>query len=299
MLFFEDPTIVELLKTRFVPVTMDINIRKAQNDAEGTFYRKIVEPSPRDLDKGTTQGIYVVTPDGTLLHFFWTQLTTPRQMVDALKNALEEYIPTRVAAIPEGTRHWENLNRTHPKGGFVVRVSGMFPEVSPKRKLKEPNWRRKFGAAVERAIGRDVLWVRADENKALQQGQFPTSLLTRIVRYHLVDFVHGLEMRWQPEEILKMDSTFKGGKLQATIRLSTADGQRKYAADLIGYVKYRGDKITRFDLVSKGVFQTGWTKAKDPGEYPLEIAFSGATGAYPADRITPNNLRGKNPEYLR
>ena len=165
MLFFKNSTIVELLKTQFVPVTMDINIRKQQNDAEGAFYRKIVEPSPRDLDKGATQGIYVVTPDGKVLDFFFTQKTTPQDMIRALKNVLQEYKPTRVAAIREGTRcHHANLNRTPTKGGFVVRVGSRFPAASPGRYLKHGWWRKKYGA-VQQEVGRDVLWVRADEKR--------------------------------------------------------------------------------------------------------------------------------------
>lgn len=288
-----------MLKTQFVPVTMDINIRKKQNDAEGLFYRKIVKPSPRDIDAATTQGIYVATPDGKLLEFFLTQKTNAQDMALRLKDALKEYKPTRVAAIPEGRRHHpENLNRTPPKGGFVVRVGSIFPEASPGRHLKTGWWRKKFGS-VQQEVARDVLWVRADENKALQRGQFPKSLLTRIVRFHLVDSVFSLGLKWKPEEILTMDSTFERGTFQAKINLSTANKSRRHSAYLMGYVTFRGNRITRFDLVSKGIFTTGNSHSVVAGEYPLEIAFSLATGDDPADRITPANLRGDNPEYLR
>lgn len=299
MLFFENPTIVELLKTQFVPVTMNIDMRKTQNDAEGTFYRKIVEPSPRDLDRETSQGIYVVTPDGALLHFFHTQLTTPQQMIRALNSALENYKPTQVAAIPEGTRlHHENLNKTPPKGGFVVRVGSKFPGAQPQKRFIDVKWREKFGA-VGGEVGRDVLWVRADENMALQRGEFPKSLLTRIVRFHLVDAVFSPGMKWEPEEILKMDWTFRGGKLQATISLSRANKVWRHSADLIGHVTFEGARVTRFDLVSKGILHTGKSHSLVAGEYPLEIAFSLATGDDPADRIPPINLRGDHPIYLR
>ena len=279
---------------------MNIDIRRQQNDAEGLFYRKIVEQSPRDIDKGITQGIYIVTPDGRLLEFVLTQLTTPQKLIRMMKDSLRNYKRVRAAVIPEGNRfHQLNLNIEPPTGGIVVRVASRYPENAPHRLLKEIKWREKFGM-VKDSVGLDVLWVRADENRALQRGQFPDSLMKRIVRYHLMDSVFSHDMKWKPEEILKLDTTFEGGKLKASIELSTANKVRRYSVELIGYVKYDGRRVTRFDLVSKGVLHTGKTHSLAAGRYPLEIAFTLATGDQVTDRIPPNFIRARhNSEYLR
>ena len=103
-----------------------------------------------------------------------------------------------------------------------------------------------------------------------------------------------------------MNSTFNDGKLQAKIILSRGHNKKSYAADLIGHVEFTGSTITRFDIVSKGIYLCPEPKKlrKDlfhvlkPGQYTLAIAFSLASGDDPSDRITPYFLRGKNPKYL-
>ena len=67
---FADPEIVELLKTKFVPVALDQAYQRRQKDTEGDFYRKIAGQGPRkDFKNGTTQGLYGATADGTLLGY--------------------------------------------------------------------------------------------------------------------------------------------------------------------------------------------------------------------------------------
>lgn len=64
---FAQPEIVELLKTKFIPVALDQAYQRRQQDREGEFYRQIAGQGPRNDFNGTTQGFYVATPDGQLL----------------------------------------------------------------------------------------------------------------------------------------------------------------------------------------------------------------------------------------
>ena len=68
---FSDPKVVELLKTKFVPVAIDQAYQRRQKDAEGRFYQKIANQGPRKIGNGgpTTQGNYTAAPDGTFLGY--------------------------------------------------------------------------------------------------------------------------------------------------------------------------------------------------------------------------------------
>jgi hypothetical protein len=85
--------------------------------------------------------------------------------------------------------------------------------------------------------------------------------------------VFSLGLKWNPEEILTMDSIFKQGQLQATINLSTANKKRRHSADLIGYVTFKGNRIIRFDLVSKAFFIRATLTPWSPGITPWRSHF--------------------------
>ncbi|MFT4588780.1 MAG: hypothetical protein ACI8QF_002887 [Limisphaerales bacterium] len=306
MLNFADPRVIELLKTQFVPIALDINARTKQKDAEGRFYWKIVEQSPIDVNAGTTQGHYIAAPDGEYLGFCASRQLTSRELVQALESALDKYKPSRVSAIPVGIPDRFNLNLTPPIGGAVVRVGSKILGDTVEQAGKVRSLEKNFHELVREQVGRDVLWVRADEKRALQRGQFPNSLLTRIVRFHLTASSHANIESWKPEHVVRADSTFVDGKLQASIILSTESKRRSYSADLIGYVEFEGNRITRFDLVAKGVFVSPGQAYKlrtfhklPPGEFPLVIAFTLATGEDPSDRIPPYFLRSWQADYLK
>lgn len=282
---------MQLLKTRFIPVAIDQAYQRRQQDAEGEFYQKIANQGPRKIGSGTTQGLYAASADGTLLGY--TNNRGPKRTMQLMTSALAKHRPVKVEVIKPGKPD-PKFNPEPPQGGFVVRVTakvlGGYPPT-------EDSWQRIY----QQSIGRDNLWVRGDENKALLAGQFPKSLLSRIVRYHLVDNTRGEPPTWDRAEIRRIDSHFKNGKLLAKIHLETKDGTRAYRAELMGFVVCEDGRVTRFDLVASGQFRGHgrYTGNAPKGQFPLAVAFKLADGSDVADRIPPQGSRGWVAGYLK
>ena len=288
---FANPKIVELLKTRFVPVAIDQAYQRRQKDAEGRFYQKIANQGPRKVGKGTTQGLYTASADGTFLGY--TNNRGPDRTMSLVQSALAKHRPAKVAAIEPGKPDLQ-YNPVLPNGGFVVRVTskvlGGYPET-------DDPWKRIF----QESIGRDNLWIRADEHKALVAGELPKSVLSRIARYHLVDNTRGEPPMWDHAEIRRLDSQFEDGKFRATVHLETKSGARAYRTELLGFVESKDGKVTRFDVVSRGEFrgEGPYTSNAPKGWFPFAVAFKLADGKDVADGVPPQGSRGWIAGYLK
>ena len=64
---FSDERVIELLKTRFVPVALDVWYEERRADPAGDLYRKIVFQREGTSPEKTTQGFYICASDGRLL----------------------------------------------------------------------------------------------------------------------------------------------------------------------------------------------------------------------------------------
>ena len=85
---FANDEINKLLKTRFVPVAIDVFYHERRKDAEGEFYRKVVHQR-RGLRPGrTTQGFYIFTPYGSLI-VGWNN-RDPKKVLNQLRAALKK-----------------------------------------------------------------------------------------------------------------------------------------------------------------------------------------------------------------
>ena len=84
--------VIKLLQTEFIPVAIDQAYQRRQKDAEGRFYQKIANQSPRKIGQGTTQGHFVATSDGELLGFSLTGMCVIEKM------ALQKHLPVVLAA---------------------------------------------------------------------------------------------------------------------------------------------------------------------------------------------------------
>ncbi len=263
---FADRQIVQLLKTRFVPVAIDQAYQRRQKDAEGRFYQKIANQGPRKVGQGTTQGLYV---------------------------ALGKYRPARVARIEKG-RADPRFNPQPPKGGLVVRVNS---KVLGGYEETDDRWRRIF----QEATGRDNFWIRKDEHDALLNGKLADSMLRRLARYHLVDNTRGEPPMWSQTEIKSLDVRLKDGRLSGAVTLSTKSGDRAFEASLYGHVEKKDGKLSRFDVVASGRFrgEGRYTRNAPKGWFPFAVAFSLATGEDATDRIPPQGSRGWVDGYLR
>ena len=288
---FADPTIVKLLQTRFIPVAIDQAYQRRQKDNEGRFYQKIANQGPRKIGRGTTQGLYTADAAGTLLAF--TNNRGAQRVQRMLQTALQKHQPVKVAAITKGLPDAQ-YNPQPPEGGLVVRVTS---KILSGYEEPENEFRRIF----QTSLGRDNLWIRADEHTTLARGQLPKSLLKRLARYHLVDNTRGEPTMWRENEIEKLEGKITNGQLRATVQLKTTKGDRGYHTQLLGKLETKNGRVTRLDLVAKGQFwgEGTYTRNAPKGKFPLAIAFTLADGKDAADTIPPQGSRGWVQGYIQ
>lgn len=281
---------IELLQTRFIPVAIDQHYERRQEDAEGDFYRKIARQGPREVGKETTQGHYLATAEGTLLGY--RNHRDPEVMKDVMRNALAAFQAKNVAAIDRGKvdSRWAY---TAPEGGLVVRVNS---RILGGYDAPKSEHERLFQGGV----GRDNLWIRKDEHKALADGRIPQSLLQRMARFHFVDNTRGEPPMWETAEVKTVSLDWKEDRVEGRVHLVSNDDSREYVAEIYGYIEALEGKVTRFDLVVSGDFrgEGRYTRGAPKGYFPLGIRFTLADGSDIADSIPPQGSRGWIENYI-
>lgn len=290
---FSNPEIVALLKNQFVPVAIDQAYQRRQKDAEGRFYQKIANGGPRKVGDGgpTTQGHYTADAEGNFLGY--NNNRDPRNLRVMLNNALKKFEPKQVASIETGKSD-SRFVYGPPEGGLAVRV---YSRILGGYKETTNPWKKIF----QQGTGRDNFWIRKDEHEALVGGELPSSLVTRMLRFHFVDNTRGEPPMWKEEEIRDTDLVIQDGKLKGTVLLRTETGDRAFEANVLGFVESDGKRVTRFDLVVRGGFQGEgrYTKGAPEGVFPLAIVFTLADGSDIADAIPPQGSRGWLDGYIR
>ena len=290
---FSDPEVVKLLKTKFVPVAIDQAYQRRQKDTEGRFYQKIANQGPRKVGDGgpTTQGLYTAAADGSFLGY--NNNRGPGRVLKMMREALAKFESPAVDAIDPGKPD-RRFNYGPPEGGLVVRVNS---KVLGGYEETDDPWRLMF----QQGIGRDNFWVRKDEHDALVRGELPASFVTRMARFHLVDNTRGEPPMWKPEEIIKSEVVIEDGKLRGKVHLRNGANDREFKADLFGFVTVKNGKVTRFDVLAKGLYrgEGRFTKRAPEGEFPFAVAFRLADGSDIADEIPPQGSRGWLDGYIR
>ena len=293
---FADPDIVNLLKTRFVPVAIDQAYQRRQQDTEGEFYRKIAGQGPRNNFKGTTQGFYIATSTGKLL--LYNNNRNPERVRRLMGEKLAEFqklgAVDRQGEAIQATRTDARYNPKPPAGGLVVRVRA---KVLDGYEPSTDRWRRIF----QTAMSRDNLWISKAEHAALVRGEIPASLQQRIAIFHLVDNTRGEPPFWNEKELKESSMSLKDGRLTGSVHLQTGRGDRGYEAHLNGVVEVKGGKVVRLDAVVLGDFwgQGPYTGGAPKGRFPLAISFTLADGTDIADQIPPQASRGWVRGYIR
>jgi hypothetical protein len=275
-----------------VSVAIDQWYTRRQKDPEGDFYRKICLQSPQNNVNSTTQGLFLAAPDGTLLGF--TNHRSPDWVRAMLKKGLAKFQPGD-APLLVNDKPDPNFNYRPPEGGLVVTVTSKVLTGYEAAANAEIGF-------FQNSMGRDVLWVRKDEQQALARGELMDSLKNRIAMYHLFDNTRGEPHPWAAAEVKTLEMTLKDGIITGTARLEGASGDHGYVAELRGSVESKDGKVTRFDLVSKGQAwgATGCTEvAKPKGRFTLAIALRVASGSDEADKVMPQGAKSWLPDYLR
>ena len=265
---------------------------RRQKDTEGDFYRKICLQSPQNNVNSTTQGLFLATPDGKLLGF--TNNRSPEWVKEMLKKGLAKFEPGE-AAMLENKHPDPNFNYRLPEGGLIVTVTSKVLSGYEAAVTKEIGF-------FQNSLGRDVLWVRKDEQDALVRGELMDSLKRRLAMYNLIDNSRGEPHPWTAAEIRKLDLSLKDGVITGSVHLANDTGSRSYTCEIRGYVEAKGGKVTRFDLVAKGpaLGASGCTEAAKPkGEFTLAVACRLASGHDEADKVMPQGAKSWFPDYMR
>jgi hypothetical protein len=284
-----DPEIVNLLKTRFVPVAVDQHDHRQRKDAEGDFFAKVVRQAGRGTD-GYAQGFYLFTPQGKLLEFANT--LSVDQVKRMLASALKKFDPAGEAPKfedgPKDTRFAYEL----PKGGLILYVTSKVLGGYDPSDRTDPIRRA--------ALGRDHLWLRKDEAEALVKGELPGSVTTRLVRFHLIDNTRGEPPRWRPAEVRQAQLALRRGHLEGSVHLETKAGDRGYRGHLLGLVEAIDNKVVRFDAVAKGLFwgEGAYTSGAPKGRFPFAVGFTLAGGKAEVLEVPPGGARGNLKGYL-
>ena len=290
MSILSDPEIVDTLKTKFVCAAVDQHDHRKRNDADGALFAKILKDANRGLD-GQSQGYYLLAPDGTLLAF--SNAVSAREMNRLIATALKKFDPDAAVVAPKGGEKDARYSYAPPTDGLVVTVTA--------KVLGGYEKDSKVSAIYRDALGLDHLWARKDEVEALARGEFPESLKTRLVRFHLVDNTRGEPPFWRADEVRKAELVLKDGRLTGSVHLETKAGDRGFRAEVLGFVTVEGGKVTRFDTVVRGEFwgEGAFTRNAPKGKFPFAVALVLTSKDDPGRNVPPGGARGNATGYLR
>ncbi len=272
--------------------------RETCTDADALIFKKFTrQRTYKKGNRGGAQGHYAVTPSGELL--VSSSMGDGNVFAKLLEEALEKWnaMPREKRLLPKtpdprAADQWLRMEKLYPEDGLVLR--------SISRDLKKARWPD---------WNLDYAWFRKGEARAFLpaeikkdvQHDVPTQLVGRLVRFHLIDNVYGLNYTCFPKEaVQKARLTItvidvKGGK--ASLRLegeTRADTEVPetigFAPKLMGRATWdlEGGKFLEFELVAVGL---RWglgncNLRRDPTPAAMGIVFTLA-GNTPAERLPP------------
>jgi hypothetical protein len=323
-----------MAKEQYVPAACDDWYQRRRRDAEGRFFKQVSDQGPRGgTGTGTRQGIYLLTASGKLLGYK-NAGQNPEVMRDFIKSGL-----TRWSKLPEAERKPGAVKveepgkldstyaRTPPESGLIINVHARLLERADAAETNVhglPKAGSILGgfADAQCAVGdgdeasRDHLWLTEAEWKSLiprnakagERSPVPPAIVSRILRFHLIDNTRGEPPMWRREDVRKgelsltVESATPG---KVTLRLEGAAllatdanidyAKRGYDAKLLGYIDYDAAKsrVTRFDVVAIGDHwgEGNFTRGARDGRKPMGVAFELATGGKPGDLVPPQAAR--------
>ena len=320
-------------RDEYVAVACDDWYQRRRRDAEGRFFMRVSEQSPR---KGgsTRQGIYLFTAGGELLAYK-NAGQNAEVMRDMLREGLEKWkrLPALErtpggVTVPEHGEVDRAYHRTPPPGGVVIKVYARaldYQNVSD-QKSGAPLFadaQCQIGAGDE--ASRDHLWLTFSEWRSLipadlrkgAESLIDPKISERIFRFHLVDNTRGEPSMWGREDLRSGDlklvvDDIAGEEVvfhlagSAVLR-TNADPEkaaRGYEPRIFGFIRYdrRNQRLTAFDVVSIGDHWGSGSftrRGERGGRTPLGIAFELSPGNSPAECIAPQGARELNEYFGR
>ena len=260
-----DPSVAELLRTRFVCVAVDNVDHPQLTRSERAFLE----------DKGlkfSTQGMSVFTSGGQVLGMGGGFEPGPvREMLEAAlakfrpEEGLKIEAPARAADEPPADDP-QSIRRP-PEGGLVLYATWRVLWPDDRIEGSATTGDGTYDKTFQHALGIDRVWVRADEARQLAaRAAVPKSLLKRIT--HHVSYTFAGKVG-QSSVSVKPD-----GRLTGEFITDTGD---RVAVD--GAIEASGERITRLELLLTG-----------PAERSVDFGFPASLTVIPADRKVPAAL---------
>jgi len=304
----------KVVKENFVAVVADDWYQRRRQDAEGEFFRKVADQSPRKGEGGSTrQGIYCLTADGKLLSYK-NAGQNAEATLDSIKQALREWKKLPAARRKPGAVKVEDeletdeqFHRTMPKGAQVFEV---FTRLLQKTDDGYKQAECKIGKGDQ--PGRDHFWLTKEELADLADPNAKpgsTKKLSkfverRIARFHLLDDTRGEPPMWEEKEVRKVDVTMHCKKVDAKQIVWSIEGEALIHTDS----DQRGCKVAlggewtvdRFkkrvvagDLVAFGEHwgESPLTRGAPPGKTPIGIVFTLPKDEKTAEQVPPQFAR--------
>ena len=272
-----DPEVVRLLSKHFVCFAID----NADHSNTTPKEREWLKPLG---GRASTQGMSAFTAGGQALAGGGGFEAEPVRKM--LKAALAKFKPEAPPTIEKDKDRETALQP--PEGGLVLYVTWKVLEgeklLTPKSHPHEKHFLN--------ALGADRLWVRKDEAEALAKGELPASLRKRMA----------IHLRYILPGKLKTDGMkLEGGRLSGA--LLSDSGER---ADTLGFIESKDGKVTRFELVIKGLggncgehgFEGALTAVPKGVNVPVALGFILANPNDELSRTLPHRL-WNNPGYLK
>ncbi|MBA3708508.1 MAG: FecR domain-containing protein [Planctomycetes bacterium] len=284
--FAADPVLARLVRERCVPVAIDSWWATRRTDDVGTqFLAAVRSVRPHE---STYDGFYLITPDGTVLGD-----CQPEAAGDALRTLVESARPVDAVALPIAVDRDAWHDPRPPAGGLaaityvrsVIRGGDAWRPIGP--------------------VGRDHLWLLADEVRALLSGTdgagpqpVERRVAEKLARYLAVDSTAGEAPAWNPSAIhgLALESDIierTPSRIRVRLRglFDLDDGRRSYRAVLTGElsVDVASSAADAFTIVILGRWRA------DGADRLLGITVQLA-GTSPDDRVPPYGTRDR--EYM-
>jgi hypothetical protein len=275
---YSNPEIIALLSKEFVCLSVEVNGLDRRKDADAAFLKSVYARA-----MGHNGAHCVITADGRVL----SKIPNAGIAGDTkymLNEGLKRFRAIKTGDLaPDTEKAYVPARR--PEGAQVAYVTskilGGYGDLEEKDLPYPASLVLSRQRVYQKALSSDRLWIRRDEAAALAGGEFPDSLKRRIVVGHLHDFTRGWRYAWKPEHVKKVEMTLSGGRITGSVLVDM--GNSGFQADLLGVVEAREGKLTRFDLVAKGLY---WVPHASEAEFkkdPLhvDVDYFAPTGKYP------------------
>jgi len=247
----------------------------------------------------TAQGFYVLSPGGEFLGF------NNNRSVERVHGLMSD-----------GRRAYLALGDEEVDVGDEL-VAAPFTPLAPESATVALVYSRirpvpEGARATNRYLGRDFLWILREEVEALldadaEQPELPPALLSRLVRYHLVDNVRGEPPMWSNADIraleVKLVRSADSFALSGSFELRTANDDRGYVGSLEGTLSLeRGTRrVSALTLLAEGeAWGRGhWTPGQPKGRFPLLVAFVLPEEGDSIARGVPSQAASCGLDYIR